>query len=238
MSAEDIIARVGDGVASFAAQEWDRCAGTDNPFLSHAFLSALEESGSAVAQTAAVPPTWTAVNAFGRTRTICVPGVVSSQTATVLAPQGVGLPAPGVPKRLFGTARVFQEGGSLPVMGTTAELAVLHADARYAQNAMHAALRELQRAGMVRFIGMSGAGERLGAQIASAGQAAVVVTLPDAICWLFNIRGADVPRNPVVHATAILHADGRAEMFVAPGKLNREVHAHLAAGNEGVRRKN
>lgn len=34
---------------------------------------------------------------------------------------------------------------SLPVMGTTAELAVLHADARYAQNAMHAALRELQR---------------------------------------------------------------------------------------------
>ncbi|MFZ5710636.1 MAG: aminopeptidase P family protein [Pseudomonadota bacterium] len=71
---------------------------------------------------------------------------------------------------------------------------------------------------------------RLGAQIASAGQAAVVVTLPDAICWLFNIRGADVPRNPVVHATAILHADGRAEMFVAPGKLNREVHAHLGDG--------
>jgi len=51
MSAEDIIARVGDGVASFAAQQWDRCAGTDNPFLSHAFLSALEESGSATAQT-------------------------------------------------------------------------------------------------------------------------------------------------------------------------------------------
>ena len=51
MSAEDIIARVGDGVASFAAEQWDRCAGTDNPFLSHAFLSALEESGSATAQT-------------------------------------------------------------------------------------------------------------------------------------------------------------------------------------------
>ncbi|WP_332810790.1 GNAT family N-acetyltransferase [Sphingomonas sp.] len=51
MSAEDIIARVGDGVASFAGEQWDRCAGTDNPFLSHAFLSALEESGSATAQT-------------------------------------------------------------------------------------------------------------------------------------------------------------------------------------------
>lgn len=51
MSSEDIIARVGDGVASFAAEEWDRCAGAGNPFLSHAFLSALEESGSATAQT-------------------------------------------------------------------------------------------------------------------------------------------------------------------------------------------
>ena len=27
---------------------WDDCAGKDNPFVSHAFLSALEDSGSAV----------------------------------------------------------------------------------------------------------------------------------------------------------------------------------------------
>ena len=47
----EILARIGDGVASFRAEEWDRCAGADNPFLSHAFLSALEESGSATART-------------------------------------------------------------------------------------------------------------------------------------------------------------------------------------------
>jgi predicted N-acyltransferase len=47
----EILARVGNGVASFAAAEWDACAGDDNPFLSHAFLSALEESGSATART-------------------------------------------------------------------------------------------------------------------------------------------------------------------------------------------
>ena len=47
----EIVARIGDGVAGFAAAEWDRCAGADNPFLSHAFLSALEESGSATART-------------------------------------------------------------------------------------------------------------------------------------------------------------------------------------------
>ena len=35
-------------IAEIAAAEWDACAGSDNPFLSHAFLSALEDSGSAV----------------------------------------------------------------------------------------------------------------------------------------------------------------------------------------------
>lgn len=43
--------RVGDGVAGFDAAAWDACAGDINPFVSHAFLSALEESGSAVART-------------------------------------------------------------------------------------------------------------------------------------------------------------------------------------------
>lgn len=49
MSEGEIIARIAGGVASFAAEDWDRCAGSGNPFLSHAFLSALEESGSATA---------------------------------------------------------------------------------------------------------------------------------------------------------------------------------------------
>ena len=51
MSGGDVLARVGGGVASFDAGEWDACAGSANPFVSHAFLAALEESGSAVAQT-------------------------------------------------------------------------------------------------------------------------------------------------------------------------------------------
>jgi predicted N-acyltransferase len=47
----EVIARIGRGVGSFDAAEWDACAGTDNPFLTHAFLSALEDSGSATART-------------------------------------------------------------------------------------------------------------------------------------------------------------------------------------------
>jgi hypothetical protein len=44
-------ARMGEGVTSFSKDEWDACAGSDNPFVSHDFLSALEESGSATSRT-------------------------------------------------------------------------------------------------------------------------------------------------------------------------------------------
>ena len=37
------------------AAQWDACAGTDDPFLSHAFLSALEDSGSASARSGWLP---------------------------------------------------------------------------------------------------------------------------------------------------------------------------------------
>lgn len=37
------------------ARDWDACAGGDNPFISHAFLSALELSGSATAETGWAP---------------------------------------------------------------------------------------------------------------------------------------------------------------------------------------
>jgi predicted N-acyltransferase len=46
----EVVARLGQGVASLDAAAWDACAGAGNPFLSHAFLSALEESGSATAE--------------------------------------------------------------------------------------------------------------------------------------------------------------------------------------------
>jgi uncharacterized protein len=49
-SLNEILARIGNGVAAFDATQWDACAGAANPFVSHAFLSALEESGSATAR--------------------------------------------------------------------------------------------------------------------------------------------------------------------------------------------
>ena len=41
-----VTARIAKGVASIPAAQWDACAGDTNPFVSHAFLSALERSGS------------------------------------------------------------------------------------------------------------------------------------------------------------------------------------------------
>src|SRR3546814_7504990 len=43
-------ARVLDAAAAVSATDWDACAGGGNPFLSHAFFVALEESGSAAAR--------------------------------------------------------------------------------------------------------------------------------------------------------------------------------------------
>ena len=51
MSGEPLIARIAAGVADFDSADWDRCAGSADPFLSHAFLASLELSGSATAET-------------------------------------------------------------------------------------------------------------------------------------------------------------------------------------------
>lgn len=45
-AAGEHVVRVAQSVAELDAAQWDACAGSANPFLSHAFLSALEDSGS------------------------------------------------------------------------------------------------------------------------------------------------------------------------------------------------
>jgi predicted N-acyltransferase len=42
-------------IADIPAEDWDACAGAGNPFVSHAFLSAMEDSGSANARTGWLP---------------------------------------------------------------------------------------------------------------------------------------------------------------------------------------
>jgi Xaa-Pro aminopeptidase len=68
---------------------------------------------------------------------------------------------------------------------------------------------------------------RLAEELRKAGQKAAVVTLPDSLCWLLNLRGADVPKNPVLHGFAVLREDGRVDLFVNQAKLDDAVRVHL-----------
>ena len=77
------------------------------------------------------------------------------------------------------------------------------------------------------FAGRSAIDKLKDMQKAIAGHDAVVLTQPDSVAWVFNLRGFDVPFTPVVAAYAILHAKGKAELFIAPDKLTEDVKAHL-----------
>jgi len=71
---------------------------------------------------------------------------------------------------------------------------------------------------------------RLAEVLRKAGQDVAVITLPDSLCWLLNLRGADVPRNPILHGFALLHADGAVDLFVDAAKIGDDVRAVLDAG--------
>lgn len=60
-----------------------------------------------------------------------------------------------------------------------------------------------------------------------AGADCAVLTLPDSIAWLLNIRGCDVKHSPLVLCFAILHADAHLELFIDKRKLSPPVIAHL-----------
>ncbi len=48
---EEISVQVLPRIKDVPADQWDACAGGKNPFVSHAFLNALEESGSVTGKT-------------------------------------------------------------------------------------------------------------------------------------------------------------------------------------------
>lgn len=71
---------------------------------------------------------------------------------------------------------------------------------------------------------------RIGNDIDKRGQVAAVLTLPDSIAWLLNIRGADVSNTPVALCFAILHSTGTVDLFIDMDKCDAVAKAHL----EGV----
>lgn len=56
-------------------------------------------------------------------------------------------------------------------------------------------------------------------QLRHNGVDATVLTATDSVAWLFNLRGNDIPYNPVFGAYALVDAAGSAELFLAAERL-------------------
>src|SRR5262249_22142887 len=84
----------------------------------------------------------------------------------------------------------------------------------------------------LRFAGKPAAEKRqeLAAELAKNGLDAAVLTAPDSIAWLLNIRGGDVARTPLPLSFAILGSDASVELFIDRRKLVPGIERHL--GNE------
>jgi uncharacterized protein len=66
-------------IHEIAAEDWDACAGRDNPFVGHAFLAALEDSGSVGVRAGWTPRHLVALDASGRL-IACVPAYLKTHS--------------------------------------------------------------------------------------------------------------------------------------------------------------
>lgn len=55
----------------------------------------------------------------------------------------------------------------------------------------------------------------------------LIVSDPHNLCWIFNLRGGDVPHTPIMHGYAIILGEGRPHLFIAPQKLGAATHGAL-----------
>jgi Xaa-Pro aminopeptidase len=71
---------------------------------------------------------------------------------------------------------------------------------------------------------------RRGAALAAEGIAAAVLTMPESIAWLLNIRGGDVPHTPLPLSFAIVRQTGEVTLFIDRRKLAPGLDRHLGNG--------
>jgi Xaa-Pro aminopeptidase len=86
----------------------------------------------------------------------------------------------------------------------------------------------------VEFLGHNRAGKKaedklteLRATLADEKADAVVLTVPESINWLFNMRGRDVPNVPVVLCFALVPREGMPTIFLNTNKLTPEINEGL-----------
>src|SRR3954447_21048098 len=65
------------------------------------------------------------------------------------------------------------------------------------------------------------------AALREAGEDAALLADAHSLAWLLNLRGGDLAHTPLALGFTLLHADGRAEVFLDPARLPPETRAHL-----------
>jgi Xaa-Pro aminopeptidase len=68
---------------------------------------------------------------------------------------------------------------------------------------------------------------RIRAEMQKSSADTLVVSDPQAVSWLFNIRGNDVPHTPVVLAFAMVPKEGRPALYVDLRKIGNEMRTRL-----------
>jgi Xaa-Pro aminopeptidase len=86
----------------------------------------------------------------------------------------------------------------------------------------------------IEFLGHNRAGKtapdkiaEIQASLAADGADAGVLTLPESICWLFNMRGRDVPNTPYVLGFAIVPKKGLPTLYLDPAKITDDIRKAL-----------
>ncbi len=69
--------------------------------------------------------------------------------------------------------------------------------------------------------------DKIAEQLRRDSQRAAVLSLPDSINWLLNIRGGDVAHTPVALCFAILHDSGRVNLFIDANSIDADVLEHF-----------
>ncbi len=57
-----------------------------------------------------------------------------------------------------------------------------------------------------------------------------ILTAPDSIAWLLNIRAHDVPHTPLPLCNALLHSTGELDLFIDLPRLSQDVMDHMGNG--------
>ena len=72
--------------------------------------------------------------------------------------------------------------------------------------------------------------QRIGEDIGRLDADIALLTQLDSIAWLLNIRGADVPRLPVLLSFATLDKEGQVVLYTDPRKLTNDFSSHVGDG--------